>query len=487
MSNTHLSLDLRPSRDLLRFDEEHEIYVDAVITAPPITNKVARAPLVISVAMDVSGSMSGRKIQMARDSLTKLVEHCLPGDRVGIVAFTDHVDPVLGLTEMDTAGKAAALKAIQSLHAQNSTNLSGGVLQSLKQINDYDHPKGAVRRCLVFTDGIANAGITDPEKLAEAVMEMRGTVGISTFGYGRNHNSVLLEKIAQDGDFYYIDTPDKILTAFGAEMGGLLSTYAQTVELRITPSDGVEIVRVLNDLSVKDDNGTAVITCDDILAEQDYHVVIQIKTSTRNKALPRRTSILKGSISYYNVVDKGPGKATGNLKVHFCKAGDESTEDNTAVMEEVAYQLIAAGQAEAIRLADAGDMDGARGVLIAAAAFSADIGTSKSQALAGATNKLVEDNYRSQAFYASTGSHGARAMSKGITRRRVSHTSAPDLADHFGTKAVGDTEAAFGNQEPVPAPDQTVAPGPKRSDILSQVGGQADPPTPKGFAKRRSR
>jgi len=362
------------------------------------------------------------------------------------------------------------------------TNLSGGVLKALELLKGAAPLDGAVRRCMVFTDGMANQGITDPEHLAKVILEFRGKIGISTFGYGQDHDSALLEKLAQDGAFYFVNNPDAILSAFGTELGGLLTTAAQNVTLRLTPAKDVEIVKVLNDLTVTDDNGTAVIHCDDLLAEQEYSVVVDIKTAVRANAHPRPVNIIKATVSYFDVALGKIVTEDVSLKVKFVKPGEEDTVDDPKVMNEVALQKAVAAQAEAQKCADAGDIHGAQRVLRNYSMYAMSIGTPEAESLSLVSDDMAESNYGDMNLYRTKGAHEARSIHKAFsTRRSMGAVSkgGVDLGDMLGTAAVNQTSEAFS----APA----VPPPPPVADPVEDEEPCPPPVSTGSFSRNRSR
>lgn len=454
-----------PGRKNLLVGQSHEVYATFTFNTPAM-DEAKRAPLDIAVAMDVSGSMHGDKIENAQRSLLKLVEHLRATDRLTIVTFTGHVETVVEPMLMTAGNKGKAQDAINRMRALSSTNLSGGLFQALDHLKNAKPIPGSVRRCMVFTDGMANGGIIDPDRLAVAALEYREGIGISSFGYGSRLDEKLLEGISQDGDFYAIDTPDKILTAFGTELGGLISTYAQNVRMALTPAKGVKILEVLNDLTVKEkDDGSVMVECDDLLAEQEYTVVVKLQLDKRDKTFPRGITLVKAKVGYVDMTTTKHKTVEASLKAKFVVAGKEDKEPSKTVLEEVALQNIVKAQAEAIRMADAGDLRGAQQVLYLSAAMSHDLGTEKSIGYSNLVRGLADDNFGSEQRYRMGGSSEARHVKKAVKRRRKVGKNVKG-AENFGTRAQSSMADDFEGK------------GPTKQDLLDRLGAAKAVPDP---------
>jgi Ca-activated chloride channel family protein len=107
----------------------------------------------------------------------------------------------------------------------------------------------ATRRVLLFTDGRANAGITEPAALVGMATSARDEgVGTTTIGFGDHFAEDLLTAMgdAGGGNAHFADTPDAAPTIFAEEFEGLARVVAQNVSVEIRPGDDVAVVEVLN-------------------------------------------------------------------------------------------------------------------------------------------------------------------------------------------------------------------------------------------------
>ena len=169
-----------------------------------------RLPMEIVAVVDRSGSMSGAKIATMKQTLSFLVSKGLQsGDSLAIVSFDGTVETRLPLSPMDSGGKSKAIEAINELQPGSTTsNLSGGLMQGIDLLHHATPPlpSGAspqtgssTRAVLLFTDGIANAGIVDGPGIVTAVqgaMVAGSPMTIFTFGFGSDHNEDMLRSLA---------------------------------------------------------------------------------------------------------------------------------------------------------------------------------------------------------------------------------------------------------------------------------------------------
>jgi Ca-activated chloride channel family protein len=100
----------------------------------------------------------------------------------------------------------------------------------------------ATRRVLLFTDGRANAGITEPAALVGMATSARDEgVGTTTIGFGDHFAEDLLTAMgdAGGGNAHFADTPDAAPTIFAEEFEGLARVVAQNVSVEIRPGDAM--------------------------------------------------------------------------------------------------------------------------------------------------------------------------------------------------------------------------------------------------------
>lgn len=119
-----MKLVARLTRDSFRFDQENTGHLVVTLEAP--TAQTARPRICILPVIDISGSMHGEKLEYAKKSVLKLIDHLAPGDYAGLIAFESHVHPICQPREVTEASKNAIRTEVSKLRTLGGTNFAGG-------------------------------------------------------------------------------------------------------------------------------------------------------------------------------------------------------------------------------------------------------------------------------------------------------------------------------------------------------------------------
>jgi Ca-activated chloride channel family protein len=155
----------------------------------------------LALAIDVSGSMSGDRIEAAQRAALVLVDALGARDRLSVVAFDGTAELLLDARPMDAAGRTAAQYAIGKLEVRGNTNLFDGWLLAAERVAvSMAADSRAAHRVLILSDGQANQGLTDRRQIAQHVGALleRGVL-TSALGIGDGYDEELLGAIAEAG------------------------------------------------------------------------------------------------------------------------------------------------------------------------------------------------------------------------------------------------------------------------------------------------
>merc|ERR1712224_376371 len=142
-----------------------------------------RLPIEIAIALDVSGSMRGEKLQLCQDTLELISKYLLKKDKISVTTFDTNVKQVFKLSAMTAQNKQNLESVIKKVKAGSSTNLSGGLLDAISVLKKSGAKGSVVKACILLTDGHANHGIHDMSKLANIVKNEVAGTSISLFTY----------------------------------------------------------------------------------------------------------------------------------------------------------------------------------------------------------------------------------------------------------------------------------------------------------------
>ncbi|MFI7280134.1 VWA domain-containing protein [Micromonospora chersina] len=236
--------------DLLALETDNQLAVLIELTAPSApASATARPASTLQVVLDRSGSMAGDRIDGAKAALIGLIDKLDPSDNFGLVAFDDRVEVAVAAGPL--TDKEAVKRAIAQLGARGSTDLSAGYLRGLQEAGRVAGATGAT--VLLISDGHANAGVTDPERLGGIAAKAHAdNITTSTLGYGLGYDERLMSAIARggSGNELFAEEPDTAGALIAGEVDGLLSQVAQAASLLIKVTPQVRAVQVINDLPV---------------------------------------------------------------------------------------------------------------------------------------------------------------------------------------------------------------------------------------------
>ncbi|MFQ5413944.1 MAG: VIT domain-containing protein [Phycisphaerae bacterium] len=167
------------------------------IAPPAHTSAGDVLPKDISFVIDASGSMSGEKMEQAKNALKFCLENLHPQDRFNIIPFSHEpvpFRPALVDASKETIDDARAFA--DALKANGGTNIHDALLTALATAPGRDDHRPYL---IVFlTDGQPTIGVTDPDDILKAVQNKNARrVRLFVFGVGNDVNTRLLDLLAE--------------------------------------------------------------------------------------------------------------------------------------------------------------------------------------------------------------------------------------------------------------------------------------------------
>jgi Ca-activated chloride channel family protein len=167
-----------------------------MLTLTPERDTASVEPRDVTVVLDVSGSMSGERLEQAKAAVRHVLGSLSRVDRFRLVAFSSDVrvhSVDWRFATVDTLWHARAW--VHALVADGGTNI-GGALQEAFRL---ESPRGRLPIVLFLTDGLPSAGEQSPERLADMAEARSGRARIFAFAMGHDANTQLLDRLGQAG------------------------------------------------------------------------------------------------------------------------------------------------------------------------------------------------------------------------------------------------------------------------------------------------
>ena len=193
--------------------------------------------------MDTSGSMSGQKIEQARDTLAFCIKRLKPQDHFNIVRFSTDVEKLY-----DNPISASSSAIQEGLAFSRGLSAAGGtaIAPALEVALGQSVPSHQTHQVIFVTDGMPTIGKTLPRDILNVVKKNAAKKArVFTFGLGFDVNASLLDSIAAEsqGRSDYVKPEEALESAVAAlyirisspVLSDLKITFAKTKVLDMYP------------------------------------------------------------------------------------------------------------------------------------------------------------------------------------------------------------------------------------------------------------
>jgi secreted protein with Ig-like and vWFA domain len=273
-----MKLHVESDRTLIRSAARSTRYVRVAFTAPQVERRRVRLPVNVALVLDRSGSMSGGKLDLAREAAEAALALLNPDDRFAVVVYDDRVDVVAASGPATVSARSRAADRLRGIAPRGSTDLCAGWLTGCEQVGR-EIDEESIGRCLLLTDGLANHGITDHSELTRHAGELRSRgVATSTLGVGDDFDERLLQAMAEagGGNAYYLRDAEQISEYLESEIGEALEVVARGATLVVGLPAGAT-ARPLGRQRARQSGHTLRIELDDLVSGQEVELVVAVR------------------------------------------------------------------------------------------------------------------------------------------------------------------------------------------------------------------
>jgi hypothetical protein len=319
--------------------------------------------------------MAGSKLATAKRAALAVLDRLDERDRIAVVVFDNQVDVLQPAAPATPALKASVREALGAVPARASTALHQGWLSGCHAIaaETAGAAAGAVSRCFLLTDGLANVGLTDPEQIATEAAGIRehAGVGTSTFGIGDDYDEALLAPLAAagGGQFHHLRTAEEIARTFAGELGELFAVAAAGAALDIETDPGVaaDVVSAYWTRAATagpaGPAGRLTVAVGDLLAGEERHVVVRFTFPVSPSSAPGAAGRVRARVRW---TDAGVEQATPWDELGFVyatHAACDAEPRDPGVMHWVGLDHADRARREATEHSKRGDLAAARHAL----------------------------------------------------------------------------------------------------------------------------
>ncbi len=224
------------------------VYALGVNLTGPIMTTDERPNVVLTILVDISGSMSSSYANETRSDISSLLDvtkyalSALPeslkdGDEVNIVTFNHAASIRL---ESDTFDEEVYQSVVESLSVDGSTNLDIGIEKAYEVANRQYKPDKS-NRVVIITDAYANTGVVDPEIISQnTTINNAEGIYFAGIGVGSRFNDAFLNELTDIGKGVYsaMITPEDGRRIFTQGFSRFLDHAVSDVRFRLEFPNG---------------------------------------------------------------------------------------------------------------------------------------------------------------------------------------------------------------------------------------------------------
>ena len=232
-----LSSSETPELDIIN---ENETF--GILSIQMKKTKKTEFPTLLLFTVDITGSMNEpayyynvSKLDVVKQTFKSMVRYIVSLEttniRLRVHAFNEQVEVVIDNMIVNKENEENILSIIQSLEADNSTNIEKALHYANDTITTILEKEPNLQVSHIFmTDGDPTVGECNPNKLSAIVNNKFPNVFI---GFGSNHNVILLKKLSdyENCDYLFVDNMEKSSLVYGETLHRYIYPALKNVEI----------------------------------------------------------------------------------------------------------------------------------------------------------------------------------------------------------------------------------------------------------------
>jgi Ca-activated chloride channel homolog len=273
-----------------------------------------RSPLTFTAVLDNSGSMQGIKINQAKDAVRQAIRILHAEDVFSLVTFANEVACPFEPAKVSDKTAADVENSLKKINASGQTALCGGLELGLEKAGKNKQDTTLV---LLLSDGQANQGETDLEKIGQRALKAReqGMV-VSTLGVGMDYNEALMSEIATQGGgrFYHVQYASMMPAFVAGELGEAANLAARNVTLTLSIPAGATLIPLSAAYTVQQGDGQALVSIGDIPCDTELEVPLRLALLAQKADIKLS---LEGTLKFTSPVNHEIMTAVNRVTIRF--------------------------------------------------------------------------------------------------------------------------------------------------------------------------
>lgn len=235
----------------------------------PLLDPSHRAPIDLVTVLDVSGSMTGAKLQMLKRAMRLVISSLGSADRLSIVAFSSSPKRLLPLRRMTAHGQRSARRIIDRLVCGQGTSVGDALRKASKVLEDR-RERNPVASIMLLSDG------QDERVQSSSGNQRHASVHVSSTRFAHIEIPVHAFGFGQSGSYSHEPAED----AFAKCVGGLLSVVVQDLRVQLSFASGsapAEILAVYSCDARPTVLSSGSVRLGDLYAEEERELLVELR------------------------------------------------------------------------------------------------------------------------------------------------------------------------------------------------------------------
>lgn len=214
---------------------------------------VNRKPVHICLVLDRSGSMGGTPLKNCKQAIKHLIAQLDTEDLVSLVIYDDAVETIF--KEKKVSDLVALTRLIDEIKERGWTNISGGLEEATKILNQCKIAKDHQKLVFLFSDGVANKGIVNLDDLGSQMTQWveKDQIRFSSYGIGSDYNETWMRSIARggEGNYFFIDKTENIASDVEKGLAGFTAIIGEQANFKLKGLNGHVLTSFQGDKSLE--------------------------------------------------------------------------------------------------------------------------------------------------------------------------------------------------------------------------------------------